>query len=205
MLVMLLPFSHAVNAPHWPAVTVHTSILLSTCSCCSSSTTICCSLLAWLTSTLYLHIGSLSHAANTRLKFNSHASTRILVAWFVDLFFCWDSHLADLFLEDVNKPLTDSFVHQNILKIVNSTGHLVLQVLVLERVQSEREAGDFRFSVDHLGNSINNFVLHNTGINIHTLIWRNWAPPISPSVDILWCSELASCKLTSDWWLNSLA
>ena len=60
------------------------------------------------------------------------------------------SYLPDLLLEDINKPLTHSLVHLDILKISNGTGNFVLQVLVLQRVQTEDEGRNFRLSVDYL-------------------------------------------------------
>ena len=60
------------------------------------------------------------------------------------------SYLPDLLLEDINKPLTHSLVHLDILKISNGTGNLVLQVLVLQRVQTEDEGRNFWLSVDYL-------------------------------------------------------
>ena len=60
------------------------------------------------------------------------------------------SYLPDLLLEDINKPLTDSLVHLDILKISNGTGNFVLKVLVLQRIQTEDEGRNFRLPIDYL-------------------------------------------------------
>ena len=77
ILEVFIPFSHAVHAPHRPAVAVHTSIFFS--SCISSTTCSCCSsLLTRLTSALYLHISSLGHAPDTGLQLICHTGTGVL-------------------------------------------------------------------------------------------------------------------------------
>ena len=41
-----------------------------------------------------------------------------------------------------------------------------------------------------------------SGLLFLMVMWRNCAPPMWPSVEILCCSELVSCSATSDWWLS---
>ena len=80
------------------------------------------------------------------------------------------SYLSNLLLEDINKPLTHSLVHLDILKISNGTSDFVLEVLVLQRIQTEDEGRNFWLSVDYLKE---NLYLYIHIPSILTLIWRN--------------------------------